>query len=1595
MVPSFLNVENESAFRFQTADFDQSVMELVVTPVAENGPTEAQPGEDMWKSTTTISTISVQARPDITMVIAMLKSLGYYELRIDEMNPKMLEIGSDLGQTSHLLNSHNDLFSRLTSKQQQVEELLERAQDLVTQQTEQDDVVVYEAMADGLGSVWKELTRQLELRGYILTDTLHLYELADKHEHLNKHTNSMLRHAIGLVPPNANSEQIQSEVDREAASNLQQIVGDTQNAINELIGLTATAVDIGSNIIGQIRVLGALADNYERAGEVAEACLIIEKVMLRMAQQWEMIDNFWTEERSKFDAVIGTPAQIIRTDTQEVPPSSAEHIVAHLNALEAWLDAAKQTLVTTGGDQETVNLLLGEVKTQKQRLEQLKVDASFQNLVDRRQQLLSNFADFIQTLEGKSQIDNRVAQFLQNADSMLHQLDKMGAELVNANAPMAGELGPLAHQKAGALIDEGENILQTLGQNDAVANKVAELKEKLTQVEQMARDRIAWAKTGNQKLQAQLTSLSSWLKDVAEAFMSQNGHLGSDYSSCSVFVNKHKQFTADAVNKEPEVLSVLNHAQELAAPDRRIMVDVQNKYEKLRQGLEVRLQLGRNFEQVLKFAKELDASFENLDTMIGANNRQYAISDPNISQRVRNVIQLVHETLQQERHQGDKFIANARSAASTDSYLSTEDGIGAVQKIVSDHERRLADFSHMWEEFERSKFDSRRALQVIEEVQMWQIETTELIRVMESQKPQTPEDLRKAENQLGIMISQASQHTNKLNSAQSLVLQSDPSTMEKAADVERKQRELERKIREFKDQVDTVDVRQNADYRTSFVDGVATLTIEETFIEDSAVYKIRAENGLGSAESEARLVVKSKSQLNKTAEQIAADKPHFVRLLQNVNVNEGENAVLDCVVVANPEPTIIWYKEEETIQESDRIHLQFQGDHCILSIYGAAASDSGLYKVKAVNPHGETTNFCRLNVAARKMPPQTAPKPSTPINILYEQHQQIQQQHVQLRQKPPYVEPTLANQIIRVVGVPTPNFSWTFQDQPIPQNDPNVQVVNEADGWTRVTIERAMPQNAGIYMIVASNELGEARSGASLNVIPSGRQGPGAFPTSTTGFYNEQTSHETTSTTTRNVNQIMQQERLTQNGAYTGTPTPPPIPKHRGSSAEKYLMGEYVEKDMGDMGYSSIANAPEFAIPFQNEYTVNEGEKVKIDCLMVGNPRPRVNWYFNDKPIKSNWQIAEFTNIGDTYSICFTPAKLENAGYYRMTAENIRGKTESLTLIHVRPKALQQQTSMIPQPQKLKKTHSLEHNRLMNEFALTGHASSIPRYEHLAGGTPPPPKRVHPAGPSSQMTTSAYQPSGYGQSQQQYQFVSEQRQQSAPPAEGQPPHFIQALVSIVGTVGESAKFETIVTGHPAPSAQWSKDGVPLSQENAPNVMFSNVGGRLSLTFQNLSMQNAGKYMCIARNAFGMATSTRTIAPDFIKRLISEEVMEGNRLKWSVKVSGDPEPSVTWLRDGQLIPNCEEVKLIGEGDGLYAMVIERVEAADGGQFTCLLENEAGEARSTADLVIRPPGTEPGSYFHITKVTQEKQLKGEEVARNQSSSFSIQSPRQTPP
>lgn len=58
---------------------------------------------------------------------------------------------------------------------------------------------------------------------------------------------------------------------------------------------------------------------------------------------------------------------------------------------------------------------------------------------------------------------------------------------------------------------------------------------------------------------------------------------------------------------------------------------------------------------------------------------------------------------------------------------------------------------------------------------------------------------------------------------------------------------------------DGIDVKNNMDYRQDFVNGVASLVIEETFIEDTATYTVRAQNAGGVVESSAHLTVKCES----------------------------------------------------------------------------------------------------------------------------------------------------------------------------------------------------------------------------------------------------------------------------------------------------------------------------------------------------------------------------------------------------------------------------------------------------------------------------------------------------------------------------------------------------------------------------------------------------------------------------------------------------------------------------------------------------------------------------------------------------------------
>ncbi|VDO24419.1 unnamed protein product [Onchocerca flexuosa] len=1504
------------------------------------------------------------------------------------MQPRMLEVGESMEETNTLLATHEDLMHRLKSKEDQVEELLARADNLVIQQKE-PDVHVYEAMAESLGIAWKELNRQLLMRGFLLTETKRFYELAKRHEEISSKVRNMLHIMI----------------QRPDADDINDTVSQIQQLIDNLIDVTVSAVDSGADVITQIRVLGSMTDNVESVQETAQACLLIEKTMLKMAAEWELLEESWKNERSKREG---------QTDKSGVV---LPQILSQIENIEKWLQEARTQL----GDEQNINTLMQQVlkqhKTLKDIISTIDRNGADPSLHERVMLLQTNLDTFMQEIKKRKDENDKVIAWIAAANIMLNQLGAMETDMRNANAAMAGELAPLARQKAQKVIDDGRQIEHI---DQRVNRFITDIQNKLKQIEDLASERMDESKD---LIKDQFYRFEKWLTETEQLF-AINGRLGSSLDDAIKFHKVHNDIFIEIINKESELNDLWSRTHELSATDRQRLEEFKQRYESLKQVVDERVNLGAAFQQVQKFAKELDSSFESLNTLINSNR---SCMNEGLLMQMKEVFQMIEQTVKQEKDQGNKFIETAQSVKLKDPRVDVEQSINSVYNVLNEHERRLKITEETWQRWQDKQIEKQKVIRIVEEVQMWQEETVEMIhnveKKLESMKViEEREEVKKIIEKIGKRFQE---QTQRIEEAERISKGTESEeAFEKVVIVKKRHKDIEERLTVIKERIrdeekrisesaksmtkapeitshlrdaqidegnrfeftayikgepvpeihwfkDGRDVKDNIDYRTAFVNGVATLTIDETFVEDTAVYTVRAHNVAGLAESSAKLFVKSRSEIGPQMEE--SFKPHFVRQLRNVTITEGDDAFLDCIIVAVPEPKVVWYKDEEAIKESEHIELRFEGDQCSLKVKNTEPSDSGLYTVKATNTVGESTNFCRLTVQSLPVSRTSMMPPSTSSEPLIA----------------PSFAPPLTNQVVqegartvlevRVLGEPPPTIQWKHNDQPL-YTTLETHTEDAINGWYRVVIENTRPQHSGMYTVIAKNRAGEARSGATLNVEP--RRIP---------LQQKETNviQSMVLSTTKKIDCIFQTEGFWSDSAIMSSPTPPPVPKHRYHSE----IEEFTEKSVTEIGCSPTATVPEFIRPFQNEYVVREGEKFKMDCLMIGNPRPKVRWYFNNQIININSKFCTLSNIGDTYSAVLEPARLDHTGVYKMTAENIRGETESVFLVRVIPRSL--------------KPATIEHVQVTEEYGTYEYEQRIPdeqflqpQFDNVNGNL-----RMHEEEQrrliAKQHSTRLLSPPPAKKQQlqtihSQQQNLSERYDTQESRELGRPPHFTQTLVSAVAACGDEIKFQGTVIGWPTPEVTWTKDGIPISKATNPELTFSNIGGHVSLTFPTSQLQHSGKYMCTAKNASGVATSSaqlvvrpRTVAPDFVRRLISEEVAEGEQLKWTVQVTGDPIPTITWMRNGMVIPHCDEVRLIDEGNGVHSMIIVKVEMADSGQFTCLAENIAGEARSTADLVIRPAGSEPGNYFHVTKVTQEKKVLGEEVNRNES--FAIENPR----
>ncbi|XP_061637139.1 roundabout homolog 2 isoform X3 [Phyllopteryx taeniolatus] len=196
------------------------------------------------------------------------------------------------------------------------------------------------------------------------------------------------------------------------------------------------------------------------------------------------------------------------------------------------------------------------------------------------------------------------------------------------------------------------------------------------------------------------------------------------------------------------------------------------------------------------------------------------------------------------------------------------------------------------------------------------------------------------------------------------------------------------------------------------------------------------------------------------------------------------------------------------------------------------------------------------------------------------------------------------------------------------------------------------------------------------------------------------------------------------------------------------------------------------------------------------------------------------------------------------------------------------------------------------------------------------------------------------------------------------PQFVIRPRDQIVAQGRTATFPCETKGNPQPAVFWQKEGSQNllfpNQPQQPNSRFSvSPGG--ALTVASVQRADAGYYICQALTVAGSILAKAQLEvtdvlsdrpPPVIRRGPSNQTLavDGVALL-KCQASGDPIPSVSWLKDGVSLLGKDPRMSLQE---LGSLQITNIKLSDSGIYTCVATSSSGETSWSAFLEVKEAG-----------------------------------------
>uniref|UniRef100_A0A8C1II51 Myosin-binding protein C, fast-type n=1 Tax=Cyprinus carpio TaxID=7962 RepID=A0A8C1II51_CYPCA len=184
---------------------------------------------------------------------------------------------------------------------------------------------------------------------------------------------------------------------------------------------------------------------------------------------------------------------------------------------------------------------------------------------------------------------------------------------------------------------------------------------------------------------------------------------------------------------------------------------------------------------------------------------------------------------------------------------------------------------------------------------------------------------------------------------------------------------------------------------------------------------------------------------------------------------------------------------------------------------------------------------------------------------------------------------------------------------------------------------------------------------------------------------------------------------------------------------------------------------------------------------------------------------------------------------------------------------------------------------------------------------------------------------------------------------------LQSIADLTVKSSEQAMFKCEVSDEKV-TGKWFKDGKEV--QASKRIKISHIGRFHRLTIDDVKPEDAGDYTFIPDGyAISLSAKLNFLDPpkihlDVAGNLVSQNtiiVVAGNKLRLDVEITGEPAPTVCWMKGDKPVTDAEGRVRVENRKDLSSLVIEGAEREDEGNYTITVTNPAGEDK--ANLFIK--------------------------------------------